>query len=486
MPRHLGTFRLLLLVFGSMSLVTATTVSQSATSQIERIEISPAWAGSASTTEAVVTISNRHGIFERTWNPSTITPEFNSLRIIVDAPPDIPGEETRKAALSRDTIAERDVLDIVRALTAPPLTAPSLSNPGIDQLWLEEQAPSFAQQFGNLGESNDERQQAFLMKSFTDLALIGKTVPRVVRSSWTDDPVWVHVAVRFANGKTIRAETRNQPPFMLPWTCETNGKKTSTFNADISRSIAKVLPTGTVNKERLQGADLMRAIVFEMDGSVTQRWKQIGAEDRAGEVLERLREKYTIRRYEVSEHIGLQYGSSPPEPGGENLQAEVRLPGFPKNLVVATVFPLHDGQGIGVDAFLHDGSQYERLVLGNPWIMDSLKRNEGLGAWLIYVQDASMSEKAMKIFAADMHELGRDDLAQEVSDHRTEIADLSYYGNEVLLFPDHHAILWRWDPIRDLFGWSASRVKTQRCTDYPSLNVGCSAGVVDADGQLEK
>jgi hypothetical protein len=218
MPRHLGTFRLLLLVFGSMSLVTATTVSQSATSQIERIEISPAWAGSASTTEAVVTISNRHGIFERTWNPSTITPEFNSLRIIVDAPPD----------------------------------------------------------------------------------------------------------------------------------------------------------------------------------------------------------------------------------------------------------------------------QYERLVLGNPWIRDSLKRNEGLGAWLIYVQDASMSEKAMKIFAADMHELGRDDLAQEVSDHRTEIADLSYYGNEVLLFPDHHAILWRWDPNRDLFGWSASRVKTQRCTDHPSLNVGCSAGVVAPDGQLEK
>ena len=97
-----------------------------------------------------------------------------------------------------------------------------------------------------------------------------------------------------------------------------------------------------------------------------------------------------------------------------------------------------------------------------------------------------MSEKAMKIFAADMHDLGRDDLAQEVSAHRTEIADLSYYGNEVLLFPDRHAILWRWDPNRDLFGWPASNVKTQRCTDYPTLNVGCSVAVVDPDGQLEK
>lgn len=489
MPRHLGRFNLLVLVSGSMSFLAVTAVAQSATSQIERIDISPAWAGSASNTEAVVTISNRHGIFERIWNPSTITPEYNSLRIIVsapDAPSDTPADGTQQAVLSRDIVAEKDVLNLVRALTAPPLNAPTLSNLGISQRWLEEQAADAAQHFGNLGEPNDERQQAFLRKSFTDLDLIGKTIPRVVRSSWTDDPVWVHVVVRFANGRTIQAETTNQPPFMLPWTCEADGKKVPTFNADISRSAAKLLPDGAVNKERLQGADLMRQIVFQMDGSVTQRWKQIGAEDNAGDALARLGEKYTIRRSEVSEHIGLHYGSSRPEAGVENLQADVRLTIFPQNLVVAAVFPLQDGQAVGLETFLLQSSRYERLVLDNPWIMSSLRQHPDLGAWLIYVKDASMSEKAMNIFAADMHALGRDDLAQEVSDHRAEIADLSYYGNEVILFPDHHAILWRWDRSRDLFGWAASRVKTERCTDYPTLNVGCSAAIVGPDGELKE
>ena len=113
---------------------------------------------------------------------------------------------------------------------------------------------------------------------------------------------------------------------------------------------------------------------------------------------------------------------------------------------------------------------------------------EKLGAWLVYVKGGSMREKAMLIFAADMHKLGRDDLAQEVSAHQKEIADLSYYGDEVLLFPDHHAILWRWDPSRDLFGWPAMKVKTEECTDLdiPDLGVGCAAALVDPDGHLKE
>jgi hypothetical protein len=472
-----------------MSLLPPNAVAQSAATQIELVEISPAWARSIETTQALVTISNDHGVFKRTWNPLTITAEYNSIRIIssaADAVPDPSAEETQSPKLSHDTVDQRDVLDLVRALNAPPLSAPSLSNLGIDESWLEKHAIDATKHFGNLGEPNDDRQQAFLKKSFTDLALIGKTIPRVVGSSWTDDPVWVHVLVRFVNGRTIQAETTNQPPFMLPWIFEENGKKARTFNADISRAVAKFLPDASVNKGRLQGAGLVDQIVFQMSGAIRQQWREIGAEDKANSGLVLLRERYAIRRSEVSEHISLHFGPSRPEPGVENLQADVRLPGFPQNLVVATVFPLQNGQAVGIDTFLRNGSRYEHLVLDNPWIMDSLKRHQDLGAWLIYVQDASMSEKAMKVFAADMHDLGRDDLAQEVSARRMEIADLSYYGNEVLLFPDHHAILWRWDPNRDLFGWPASRVKTERCADFPTLNVGCSAAVVGPDGKLAK
>ena len=101
--------------------------------------------------------------------------------------------------------------------------------------------------------------------------------------------------------------------------------------------------------------------------------------------------------------------------------------------------------------------------------MASLKKHGDLGAWLMFVRDTSMSDKAMRIFSSDMHDLGRDDLAREVSEHRSEVVLLNYYGNYLIIFPDHHAIIWRWGKYRDLFSWPADTLKTERCEDYATF-----------------
>lgn len=480
--------RLAALIFCLVTLFAHAALPQSPSFEVESIELSPAWAGSAGAAQSVVTITNDHGVFKRSWNPHTISAEYNSFQVI-NSDPDHPANlqaREQEPRFSQDTVSIGQVAALVRALSAPTMSSPSLSNLGITPAWLADHAGDAAKHFGTLGEPNDRRQQEFFRKSFTDLALIQRIIPNVVSANWTDDSVWVHAVLRFKNGKTISAESENQPAFMLPWTCRAKGITIRTYNADISRAVAGLLPEGAVNRERLQGEGLENEIVFEMPGAIKGEWQRIGAEDIAGDALARLRQKYIIRRSEVSEHIGLQFGPDPPKAGVETLQADVRRSSFPTNLVVATVFPLEGENAIGVETFLQEGQRYERVVLDNPWIMASLNKHPKLGAWLIFVKDVSMSEKAMRIFAADMHTLGRDDLAQEVSAHRTEIADLSYYGDEVLLFPDHHAILWRWDPNRELFGWSASEVKIQQCTDYPTLDVGCAAAVVSTDGKLER
>lgn len=460
--------------------------AQSVLPPIKNIEISPAWGGPHGATQAVVTIRNDKGVFRRTWDPTTITAEYHSIRSFAydpDHPPKDIHPRVQSPQLSQDIVSRDDVMALVRAMTAPVMSSPSLSNLGITRSWLATHADDAAKHFGALGESNDERQQEFLRTSFTDLALVGRALPHVVGASWTDDPVWVYVVVRFAGGRTISAETMNQPAFMLPWTTRVGGKQTQTYNADISRAVAKLLPEGAVNKDRLQGRGLMAQIVFEMDGSIRHRWRQIGAEDKAEDAIARLREKYTIRRSEVSVLNDLYFGSS--DLGEEALQADVRLASFPENLVVATIFPLVEGKATGLSNFLRDGDRYERVVLDNPWIMASLSKHRDLGAWLIFVKDSSMSDKAMRTFAADMHALGRDDLAQEVSAHRLDVAVLSYFYDELIVFPDHHAIVWRWDTKRNLFEWPNAAVKTDRCTDYNNLNQDCSAAVVGPDGELE-
>jgi hypothetical protein len=469
--------------------------AQSAATQVKLIELSPG-----------VTVVNDSGVFRREWNPATISPEYNSIRIIgagadlsplnleskeptvtvnSDRPMDLATKES-PATLSHDTVSPNDVLALVRALTAPVIGSPKLSNLGITPAWLAAHAGDVAKHFGTLGDTNDENQQEFIRRSFTDLTLIKKVIPRVIGQRWTDDYPCVRIMVRFSNGRTVVAETTNQPAFMLPWEREIEGRKTRTYNADISRTVAKLLPDGTVNRERLQGRGLVDQIRFEMPGSIRQKWQEIGAKDKAGEALARLQQKYIIRRSEVSDHIGLHFGPDHWTPGIETLQADVRLANFPTNLVVAATFPLENGKAIGIDTFLQEGERYERVVLDNPWIMASLKKHPGLGAWLTFTEGESMDDKALEIFLAEMHAKGRDDLGQEVSSHRSEVASLSYYGDELIVFPDHHAIIWRWDSTRDLFEWPASAIKTGFCADSRDYSLNCTATLVDTGGRLEQ
>ena len=228
----------------------------------------------------------------------------------------------------------------------------------------------------------------------------------------------------------------------------------------------------------------MRAI----EPTIKRQWQQIGAEDQAGRALAVLRQHYAIRRSEVSDHISLTFGPDSYDSSNKqtNLQADVRRQSFPTNLVVATVFPFENGNAVGLDSFLRNGDKYEQTVLSNPWLMASLSKHRDLGAWLIFVKDTSMSDKALRIFSSDMHDLGRDDLAREVAQQRSKVALLNYYGTYMILFPDHHAVIWRWGKYRDLFSWPAATLKTERCERYPTVTEGCVAAQIDSSGHLLK
>lgn len=469
-------------------------VAQSATqdsSAVQLIKIQPIWGGQGRPAPPGVTIRNVSGVFRRSWDAVRLAAENNVLTITFSTDESITqGNENHinTPKMSEDVVSQDSVRRLVQALHAPALRTPDLENLGITSAWLEQYADKAAKGTGTLGEMNDERQQAFFRRSFTDLNLVKKLLPQIIGSTWTDDGVWVHVTVKFASGETWTAETQALTPFTLPWSCKVAGRTMRTYNAEISRTVAALMPEGTVERYRISGEGLEELIRRAVDDNIQTQWKMIGAEDKAGYALDLLRKRYTIRRSEVSNYTGLTFGTEPRSgaPQETNLQADVRQASFPKNLTVAAVFPLRQGKAIGLETFLQNGSKYESLVLTNTWIMESLRTHSDLGAWLHFDQDASFSEKAMRIFTADMHQLGRDDLVQEVAGHRDKVALLNYYGNELILFPDHHAIVWRWDQSRELFKWPSSSLNTDECTDYNTLNEGCVAAVIKPDGSLQK
>ena len=455
-------------------------------SKVELITIEPAWSGPGQRSEMTVTIKNVHGVFRRSWRPVDSAPGLVITAEVADLSVDAPARTPEVHPVVEDEVSRSAVDALVQALREPVLPTPELENLGITREWLASYANAESKSAGTIGEANDERQQAFFGRSLQDWALVQKLLPGIVRSSWTDDPVWVQVRIVFSDGATWVAKTDKQPPFMLPWTCTSRGQRKRTYNANISRAVAALLPKDSLNQERLSGVGMEGMIRTAVAGKIKGEWQQMGAEDRAGAALAQLRQRYLIRRSEVSGDLGLTYGAEWKDgvPREMNLQADMRMVSFPKNLVIAAVFPIHDGKVEGVDAFLTAGSKYEGIILTNPWLMRSLREHPDVGAWLEFSKEVSFSDKAMRIFSADMRAIGRDDLVQQVVGRREDVALMNYYGNQLVLFPDHHAIVWRWGTYRELFKWPASSLKPERCTDYNTATEGCVGAVIGPDGGL--
>jgi hypothetical protein len=446
MSRYVTVKILVCMYLTMLSLRTASTqVLSHNASQVRLVEIDPEWRGANTHSHTGILIKNDQHMFRRSWHTASGLDES-------------------------DEVAESAVEALIRALQSPTLTAPEVKNLGITPSWLSEEA---------LKDVSDDKQRAFFQRSTTDISLVQKLLPGIVAERWTDDGAWVHLSIEFSDGTHCEAETTALPPFMLPWVTRVSGHTTRTYNADISRSVADLLPSGTLNKNRLAGVGLGRLVSSAVEQNVRPEWDRIHAEDQAGPDLGILREHYIIRRSKVSSYQNLVSDSL-----GTSLQADVRLANFPENLVVAFVVPLQDGQGPEIAPFLESGAKYESLVLSNPWLMKSLLAHPDLGAWLYFVKDTSFSEAAMRVFTADMHEIGRDDVVAEVEGHRQDVALLNYYGNQLILFPDKHAIVWRWGTYRELFSWRAASLTPKRCSAYNTVTEGCVGAVITSNGEL--
>jgi hypothetical protein len=65
------------------------------------------------------------------------------------------------------------------------------------------------------------------------------------------------------------------------------------------------------------------------------------------------------------------------------------------------------------------------LALSVPWLTKLHEKYPKWGTTLLWVHDRSLSDKALKNFAADMHKIGTDALANEVKQVESDVAVLN-------------------------------------------------------------
>jgi len=142
-----------------------------------------------------------------------------------------------------------------------------LPNLGITPQWLNENAGSVLR--GEMGCDFTKEQNALLLPRFTNLQEVQPLLPHLLEPGITDDYPSIVIEI-LKNGETVWqfGSSSQSHLFMLPWAVATPKESFTSYNAEIGRRLARLLPEQFVNRDRLSGANLSR----ELGGLVATRF----------------------------------------------------------------------------------------------------------------------------------------------------------------------------------------------------------------------
>ena len=165
---------------------------------------------------------------------------------------------------------------LLSSLSSPSLPTPTQSNLGVTANWVERIAADAPRD----GASN---QKAMFRENFADPETAEELLPFAFQFTKFDDYPHLTLTVVFANGRRWICSSDSYYPFILPWKVNLNGSEEPTYNADISRTLAALMPAGSVNRNRLNDDILKTWLADGVMTRIKEQWDVLGVENRATE-----------------------------------------------------------------------------------------------------------------------------------------------------------------------------------------------------------
>jgi hypothetical protein len=398
--------------------------------------------------------------------------------------------EKGKYYLGHKSVDSNLVEALVSALNEPAIQEPNLANLGITPQWLKENAVSAALKNAASFSDAAQNQKELFIKSFSNSDVMNKIVPGMFRFVRTDDYPSAGVVVTFDDGSSLSADSRAWYEFMLPWKLSRNGE--TTYNGDISRALAALMPKKATNRERLAGQGFDAALAEMVMRYIEDDWKLLDTENKIGGVLTSIRTEFAVESAEINPYHHPEYGLkwSGKQPHETNLHAILHRADAPSNYVVGLVLQLTNNKVEGVEEFLRSSQRYESLPLSVPWLNDYIREHPRPIIRVSYVHNASFGDKAIQVFSADMHAIGKDSLVADAKAEQSQItlliAGIQHAESYWLVFPDKHLILWRYGGPSGLLNWTRADFSANPCSEYQGVVGGCVGAVVSPDGMFSQ
>jgi hypothetical protein len=254
------------------------------------------------------------------------------------------------------------------------------ANLGLDAAWLRTNYQRLLQAFSTNTDNvpfpkASERQRAWLTNALADVELLGEGLRGCFGTFWTDD--YPSLELRFENddGQTVeqvfRLSTRAQPSFMLPWQVYDGTNEFTSGNADISRAVVQVLPSGFLLRDRLNG-DLFQMVRggFLQLRKVNEFIKKSTLEDTLGDEVNVFLQVFAPRYCGVS---GSSYSRYP-----DSFMATLHRTNWPAGLTMPIQAGVEHGVVTNLKAILDNADRRVAPLLKQEWLMSRFKSPGGL------------------------------------------------------------------------------------------------------------
>ncbi|CAN5855472.1 hypothetical protein BH20ACI4_BH20ACI4_27740 [soil metagenome] len=421
--------------------------------EIEKIKITSSWTGLAPTLNSNLVIKQKKGKFYA-----------NGKKI-----------ETRliDELLKQINIKEEQTLETL----------------GITQEWLDENAEKVipVRLYKPLPEEKD-----FFINSFRNLKLVEKILPRIF-GSWTDDKGIYHLKYSTDNypefeiiilkkdGSETRKASSSQIMFMFG-------------NPKLGRAIAALLPKQFANRELLNGDCLAQEIAKEIFDEIEEEIKLVKTQTLIGDKLSLLKDRYKIRKTEISYQTSIDVGRLPTakewwkSPDFLSWNAELQRVDLPQNILIGVSLPYKQDKLEGFWLFYSEIDGIIQQVRSVPWLSKYIEENPETEFEIRYVENRSFSPKGKAEFLEDLKKFGANALSSDILNNLDRSSFLQVSKNKHLgwsywlILPDKRMILWQINGDAGLL-WKHSDFKT--LNKYETKDWFQTKAIISPNGEIE-
>src|SRR5262249_11421326 len=137
---------------------------------------------------------------------------------------------------------------------------------------------------------------------------VAELLPFAFRFAKFDDYPQLTVTVAMKDGGRWVCSSDSYYPFMLPWRVNRGGDEESTYNADISRAIAALMPQNSLNRNRLGEEELKAWLSDAVMTHIKEQWDLLGVENRAPESFAQLRRDFEVQNARINPYRSVDHG----------------------------------------------------------------------------------------------------------------------------------------------------------------------------------